>query len=583
VFRRTWNGEALVVIPAERGERLARVRDHLPRVVTLAFVTLLIDLFGLGVPFAAKAIVDRVLAIGDVSLLRLLLAGVLVLVGFRLLATALRDYLLAYTTRHAGLSLQRRFLDHMLRLRPGVAAMLAIGDLAVRFRETEAVAEQAFRTAVAVAADLAAVMLYLAALWWLGGRFALIALVFVAAYAAVSLASSPLVRRMGTRSGEARQAVQTHLIETVSGIQTLKALAAEPLVFERGRQLMMRLKAGEFSAGRLTATVELVGAALHLAAFVAMIAAGARLAVAGTATTGDVVASLGLFSAVLVPLNGLMQARDGVREIRSTTARLEELFGLDTEMTTAATVPPIVQGHVVFKDVAFRYPGGSEDVLTAINLEVLPGQKVALVGRSGSGKTTLVNLLTGLLEPTRGNVYIDHVDIGSIPKSALRRQIGVVEQQPFLFEGTIRDNVAKSDPSLTLDRVMTASTVAAAHEFVLALPAGYDTPVGERGTLLSGGERQRVMIARALVGAPRLLVLDEATSAVDSGTESVIQRNLRETTEGRTTFVIAHRLSTVRNADLIVVLDRGRIVEKGTHVELMARRGLYFYLNTRAV
>lgn len=582
-FQAHWNGQLLAVVPAAREQRLAPVRSHVSQVAAMASIALLIDVFGAGAPLAGKAIVDRVLVDGDLSMLGLLLVGVLVLVGFQLLATALRDYLLAHTTRRVTLSLQRRFLDHILHLRQSVASAQHVGDLAVRFRENEALAERAFRTGLALVADTAAVLLYLIVLWWLSRASAVIALVFVGAYAAVMAASSPFLRRLGHRSGATRQAVQSYLIEAVSGIQTIKSLAAEPMFFARGRKLMLRWKADEFSARRLTVSVELVGAVLHLASIAAIVGVGARLAVAGTATTGDMVAALGLFGAMSAPLNGLIESRDGLRAIRSTSANLAEIYRLDTEISPPATVPPVLHGHVVFKDVSFRYPGAADDVLSDINLEILPGRNVAVVGRSGSGKTTLVNLLTGLYEPTRGNIYIDHVDIGNIPKSALRRQIGVVEQHPFLFDGTIRLNIGKADPSLPLDRIAAVAALAGAHEFIEALPAGYDTPVGERGTMLSGGEKQRLMIARALVGAPRMLVLDEATSAVDSGTETLIQRNLRQATEGRTTFVIAHRLSTVRDADLIVVLDQGRIVETGTHADLMARRGLYFYLNTRTV
>ena len=582
-FQARWNGRLLLVMPAGRDQRLAPVRSHVSQVAAMAFIALLIDVFGVGAPLAGKAIVDRVLVDGDLSMLHLLLVGVLVLVGFQLLATALRDYLLAHTTRRVTLSLQRRFLDHILHLRQSVAATQQIGDLAVRFRDNEALAEQAFRTGLALVADTAAVLLYLTVLWWLSSASAVIALAFVAAYAAVMAAFSPFLRRIGQRSGETRQAVQSHVIEAVSGIQTIKSLAAESMFFARGRKLMLRWKADEFRANRLTVSVELVGAVLHLAAIAAILGTGAHLAVAGTATTGDMVASLGLFGAMIVPLNGLIESRDGWRGIRSTSANLAETYRLETEVSPLATVPPVIHGHVVFKDVSFRYPGAAEDVLSDINIEILPGRNVAVVGRSGSGKTTLINLLTGLYEPTRGHIYIDHVDIASIPKRALRQQIGVVEQHPFLFEGTIRDNIGKADPSIPLDRIAAVAALAGAHEFIEALPAGYDTPVGERGTMLSGGEKQRLMIARALVGGPRMLVLDEATSAVDSGTESVIRRNLRQATEGRTTFVIAHRLTTVRDADLIVVLDQGRIVETGAHADLMARRGLYFYLNTRTV
>ena len=264
-------------------------------------------------------------------------------------------------------------------------------------------------------------------------------------------------------------------------------------------------------------------------------------------------------------------------------ASLEEVASLGTEEASAAAVPPPLEGHVAFRHVSFRYPGAVDDVLSDVTLEVLPGQTVAVVGRSGSGKTTLVNLLMGLYPPTTGNVYIDHLDIQSIPSAALRRQLGVVEQHPFLFDGTIRDNIAKADPSAPIERIIAAATIAGAHALVEALPSGYDTPVGERGAALSGGEKQRLMIARALVTMPRLLILDEATSAVDSASERLIQQNIRQATAGRTTFIIAHRLSTIRHADVIVVLDRGRVVETGTHASLMAARRLYYYLNTRTV
>jgi len=222
-------------------------------------------------------------------------------------------------------------------------------------------------------------------------------------------------------------------------------------------------------------------------------------------------------------------------------------------------------------------------VVRDITLEILPGQTVAIVGRSGSGKTTLMNLLMGLYTPSSGNIYIDHIDIQSFPRIAFRRQLGVVEQQPFLFDGTIRENIAKIDPAIPLERVVEAARIAGIHELISSLPFGYETRIGERGAALSGGEKQRLMIARALVAQPRLLILDEATSAVDSGSEHQIQQNIRRATEGRTTFVIAHRLSTIRNADRIVVVDRGRIVESGTHAELMAARRLYYYLSTRTV
>jgi ATP-binding cassette subfamily B protein len=235
-------------------------------------------------------------------------------------------------------------------------------------------------------------------------------------------------------------------------------------------------------------------------------------------------------------------------------------------------------GKVEFERVSFRYDSDGRNVLQNVSFEMTPGQTLAVVGRSGSGKSTLANLLLKLYGPSSGTIRIDGYDLKQVKASALRRQIGIVQQEAALFRGTIRDNIAYHLPEATLDEVKAAAMLAGAHEFIASFPNGYDTQVGERGASLSGGQRQRIAIARALIGNPRILIFDEATSALDNESEKIIQRNMGTILKDRTTLIIAHRLSTIRNADRILVLDQGVIAESGTHEQLIAAKGLYHML-----
>ncbi|MDF2458481.1 MAG: hlyB [Nitrospira sp.] len=232
-------------------------------------------------------------------------------------------------------------------------------------------------------------------------------------------------------------------------------------------------------------------------------------------------------------------------------------------------------GQVVFEDVTFRYRPESSDVLRKVSFSVVPGQVIGIVGRSGSGKSTIAKLLQRLYVPERGRIMIDNVDLMQVDPAWLRRQVGVVLQENFLFNRSVRDNIALTDPALAMDNVMQASKLAGAHEFILELTDGYDTIVGEHGCSLSGGQRQRLAIARALVVNPRILIFDEATSALDYESEAVIQKNMSQICQGRTVFIIAHRLTTVRPADRIYVVEKGEIVEEGSHEELLQANGFY--------
>jgi ATP-binding cassette subfamily B protein len=290
-----------------------------------------------------------------------------------------------------------------------------------------------------------------------------------------------------------------------------------------------------------------------------------------------------LLGNVIRPFQRLTVLWNQVQEVVIAIERIHDVIETEPEenlqQQSRQSLPPI-KGNICFEKVTFRYHPESEvNVLENLSFEVKAGQTVALVGRSGSGKTTISKLILGLYPATDGKILIDGQDINSILLRSLRSQIGVVDQDTFLFGGTIRENIGIGQPSATLEEIMEAARQAGADSFIKKLPMGYETQIGEGGGMLSGGQRQRIAIARALLGNPQLLVFDEATSHLDAESERIIQNNLTNIRKNRTTIIIAHRLSTVRNADLILVLDKGVLVEKGTHEELMAKRGQYFYLN----
>jgi ATP-binding cassette subfamily B protein len=315
----------------------------------------------------------------------------------------------------------------------------------------------------------------------------------------------------------------------------------------------------------------------------AMLWFGAHLVIHNQLTIGQLVAFNMLLGNIITPFQRLTVLWNQLQEVVIAVERINDVLDAEPEedlQYQARQSLPSIKGDVRFENVTFRYhPDSDVNILENLSFEVRSGQMVALVGRSGSGKTTISKLVLGLYPPTDGKVSIDGQDITSLSLRSLRSCVGVVDQDTFLFGSTIRENISLGHPGATLAEIIEAARLAGADEFIKKLPMGYETQIGEGGGLLSGGQRQRIAIARALLGNPRLLILDEATSHLDAESERIIQKNLNTILKGRTTLVIAHRLSTVRNADLILVLDQGVLIESGTHEELMAKRGHYFYLN----
>jgi subfamily B ATP-binding cassette protein HlyB/CyaB len=396
-------------------------------------------------------------------------------------------------------------------------------------------------------------------------------------YAAISLWATPLFRRRLDEKFKRGAENQAFLVEAVTGVETLKAMAVEPQLQRRWEEQLAAYVGSSFAVATLA---NVANQAINLVSkinTVVILYFGALAVIDQDLTVGELVAFNMLAARVSQPVLRLAGIWQDFHQARLSVSRLGDILNTAPEpqgRPGQASLPPL-RGAVEFHGVRFRYRLDCPTVLSDISLNVAPGEVIGIVGPSGSGKSTLTKLIQRFYVPEIGRVLVDGTDIALIDPAWLRRQIGVVLQDNVLINATIRENIAIADSGMPLDRVMRAATLAGAHEFIQELPEGYDTIVGERGTSLSGGQRQRVAIARALIGDPRILIFDEATSALDYESERVIQRNLRDIVQGRTVFIVAHRLSAVRRCNRIVGLHRGSIVEVGTHNELLKAGGQY--------
>jgi ATP-binding cassette subfamily B protein len=416
----------------------------------------------------------------------------------------------------------------------------------------------------------------------LSWRLALLYLATLPLYVALMRFSAKRLRPTYDTLEEAWGKYQSRQIDSIKGIETVKAMGAEGA--------LRRLLLGQFDdlSGRLfraDLTVMLYDGAVQLVAFLSLalfLWIGALQVLHHHLTVGELVS----FNALVVLANGpavlVLILWDQLQYASILLGRLNDILEQEPEQgSDHSRLTPVrtLSGHIRFKQMSFEYPGpASAPVLDEIDVEVPAGTNAAIVGRSGSGKTTLIKCLCGLLEPTRGTILYDGVDLVNLDYRQLRRHIGFVLQENHMFAATIAENIAFGEEQPDLEQVIWAARVANAADFIERLPLGYDTPIGETGLLLSGGQRQRIAIARAVYHRPPVLVFDEATSALDTESERAVKENMDQLLKGRTSFVIAHRLSTVRDADLILVLEQGRVVEQGTHDTLMAGQGLYYYL-----
>ncbi|MYM22988.1 type I secretion system permease/ATPase [Duganella sp. FT135W] len=542
-------------------------------------ISLVLQLIGLATPLFFQVVMDKVLVNHAMKTLNVIAIGLICATVFEALLTAIRTYVFAQTSSKIDVELGARLFRHLLNLPLAYFQARRVGDSVARIRELENIRSFLTGNAMTLVLDLLFSVVFLSVMLCYSAALTGIVLVSIPLYLLLSLLLTPILRaRLNDKFNRSAEN-QSFLVETIGGIDTVKALAVEP----RWQQKWERQLAGYVTAGlgaTNIATVASGGVTLISKLVTAAIMwYGAGLVLDGRLSVGELVAFNMLAGQVATPILRLAQLWNDFQQVGISMSRLGDILNARTEVAGQKSRLPRLAGAIEFDQVSFRYRPDAADVIRQLSLTIRPGEVIGIVGRSGSGKSTLTKLVQRLYVPDRGRVLVDGHDLAIIDTTSLRHQIGVVLQENTLFMRSIRDNIAVGNPALPLDAVIAAARLAGAHDFICELAEGYDTLVGEHGTGLSGGQRQRIAIARALIGNPRVLIFDEATSALDYESERIIQQNMRAICQGRTVLIIAHRLSAVRDADRIVVMERGQIAESGSHEALLQNaQGIYSHL-----
>ncbi|GAB1722784.1 MAG: type I secretion system permease/ATPase [Nitrospira sp. CR1.1] len=590
-FLAIWSGRLLLVTKRAR----LRIEDltfditwFIPAVLKywrllgeVVLASFFLQLFALLTPLFTQVVIDKVLVHKGFTTLHVMAVGMLALTLFDALLGGLRTYLFAHTTNRIDVGLGAQLFRHLLALPLAYFEARRVGETVARVRELEHIRQFLTSNAVTVVLDLVFIVVFVVAMWIYSPTLTLVVMASLPLYALLSMLITPATRARLHEKFNRGAENQSFLVEAVSGIQTVKALAVEPPLQRRWDEQLAGYVRASFRATSLMTVAGQVATGIQKSTTIAIMWVGAYQVIDGALSIGELIAFNMLSGQVTGPLLRMVNLWQEFQQVGISIQRLGDVLNAKPEPSynPNRTTLPQIAGQITFDDVVFRYRVDGPPVLQQVSLTLQPGQIVGVVGRSGSGKSTIAKLVQRLYVPERGRVLVDGVDLAQVDPAWLRRQVGVVLQENFLFNRSVRDNIALTDPGLSMDRVMHAAKLAGAHEFILELPDGYDTNVGEHGCALSGGQRQRIAIARALVANPRVLIFDEATSALDYESEAIIQRNMAQICKGRTVIIIAHRLSTVRPAHKIYVIDRGQLVEQGTHDELLTRNGMYTRLH----
>ena len=559
---------------------LKEIRNYKRIIGEVLLGSFVVQLFGLVTPLFTQVILDKVIVHRSLTTLDVLAIAFLAVTVFELLLNIARNYIFIHTANKLDAKLGAKLFRHLLGLPFAYFEARKVGNIAARVKELDTIREFITNKAVTVIIDLFFSVVFVAVMLLYSVKLTLIVIAFVSVIALLYLVITPELRRRLEQKFQMSAQSNSYLVESVTGIQTVKSLAVEGTMQRRWEDHLGRYVRSSFSLANMSNISGSISKTLQRLMTIAILFIGVKAVLQNQLTIGQLIAFQMFAGQFSGPVLRLVNLWNEFQQALLSVDRLSDILNHPLEVASEKAITlPKLNGRVRIENVSFQYGPSGPKVIDKLDLAIEPGTSVGIVGRSGSGKSTLTRLMQRLYLPNAGAIYIDDIDVRHMNPYWLRYNIGVVLQENYLFSGTIRENIALPRPDVPMEAILKAARLAGAHEFIAQMPEGYDTMVSERGGSLSGGQRQRVAIARALLTNPRLLIFDEATSALDYESEKKIRENMHNIKEGRTTVIVAHRLSTIKNCDRIVVMEQGKIVESGTHDELLAMDGYYQHLH----
>jgi HlyB family type I secretion system ABC transporter len=588
-FESNWTGYALTLTPTERLQTVKSEKISLGKVwgnfwyyrrllAQILLASVVLQVFGLVTPVIASVVIDKVMPFKGFVTLNILALGFLLFGIWRILVRAVRQYLLDYFSNHMDMTLVSSFIRYTLQLPLQFFASRQVGDIVSRIEENRKIQVFLTRRLVSVTLDAVFALLGWGLIAYYNLQLTLVVLGLTIPAALLTLNTSPSLKRVSRSTAQQTASQNAAIFEMISQIATVKIAACEQWMRSRWEERFAKMIQMRFQGQRLTNNLQLINSLINHLGSTFVLWYGSILVMQEQLTLGKFVALNMLIASVINPILGLVELRNEYQEVLVSVERLNDVLEAEPEAIQSLQVLPGVRGEVRFENVTFKYHPDEHNALQNIDFSVQPGQIIGIVGASSAGKTTLVNLLAGLYRPQQGKILIDGCDIAGVLPESLRSQLGIVPQDTFLFAGTILENITLFNPHLTIEDALKVAKIANIHSFIESLPHGYNTQVGMHSRMLSDGQKQQIVLARALIRNPRILILDEAINSLDAQTEANLQQNLIHNGLNCTTFLITHRLTTLHHADHILVLDRGIIAEQGNHRELIAINGLYSHL-----